>query len=168
MMSEKVSENTIDKSGWDDGEWNNEPDKIKWSQTINNYTYKCKIRRTNLGILVGYVVVTKDHPVCDIDGPLDFNVHGGITYCGKNPKDVYSLSDVSKPSDNGEKWLGFDCCHILDYVPNDPVRRIIQTRSVANNSSFYPPSHKIYKNIEFVTNQINSLIEQLETLRENS
>jgi hypothetical protein len=41
----ETTEYTHDKTDWPKGEWSDEPDKITWSVIINNYEYKCVIRR---------------------------------------------------------------------------------------------------------------------------
>ena len=99
-----VSKNdTLDKTKWTEGEWNNEWDEIKWTDPVNNYP--CWIRRNNFGALCGYVGVPEYHTYYKQEGD-SFNapVHGGITF--SNYIEKYSAW-----------WFGFDCAHHMDLTP---------------------------------------------------
>jgi len=135
----------INKSSWPEGPWMQEPDEVKWIDEDTGY--ECEIYRNALnGFLAGYVVVTKSHPLFKVDySPSnelsrklqEIDVHTGIT----------SLGSSKKHGD--DKWLlGFNCCQDGDLSPN--LR------------SFVPSDN--YKDIEYVTSEVESLAKQLKDL----
>lgn len=87
---------TIDKSGWRDGAWQNEPDKVQWVDEATGLD--CLIVRNGGGALCGYVGVPEGHPWhgldymsctqrptcddrwCEHSPETLASVHGGITF----------------------------------------------------------------------------------------
>lgn len=58
---ETIEYRTVDKSGWDRGQWDNEPDKKQWVDEETGLP--CLIVRSHgTGALCGYVGVDKSHP----------------------------------------------------------------------------------------------------------
>lgn len=56
----------IDKKSWGKGEWQKEPDELKWVDEETNY--HCFIYRdSNTGSLCGYVEIAKQHPFFSLD-----------------------------------------------------------------------------------------------------
>ena len=55
----------LDRSQWSRGEWDDEPDKMQWSDGVTGLP--CLIVRNDLGSLCGYVGVTEGHPLFAID-----------------------------------------------------------------------------------------------------
>jgi hypothetical protein len=50
---------------------------------------------------------------------------------------------------------------MMDFMPLDPIRDLLNAKRVANGSFPFSASGKTYKNIAFVTQEIESLIRQL-------
>lgn len=137
---------TVDKSGWPEGPWMNEPDVVLFR---SKYDYPCAvIRQPELGHLCGYICVPYDHPwaSCDQEVLDKIVVHGGITWCSDrlpSQVDVPQLVENGfDPIDNHGTWLGFDCHHSGDLAPNDE----------------HPNSQ--YRNIGFVLEQMAHLAKQ--------
>lgn len=105
----------IDKTGWADGPWMRESDRIELSV---NCQYPCLILRSNIGHLCGYVAVDKSHPSFGrAYSDVAVTCHGGLTF-GENGKTLpakWFHSKVTKTED--VHWFGFDCGHICDYSP---------------------------------------------------
>jgi hypothetical protein len=100
---------TIDRTGWDSGLWDDEPDAAEWTTAPG---YRAHARRAmGLGHWCAYVEVPRGHPWwrtehTALKPPLagDDCPHGGLSYDG--------------PTDEpGTWWLGFDCVHPRDYAP---------------------------------------------------
>jgi hypothetical protein len=85
---------TVDKSEWGRGPWDDEPDKVQFTDEATGLP--CLIVRNRGGALCGYVGVPKAHPWHGVDysgctraekcgGPYcghgpDVDVHGGLTF----------------------------------------------------------------------------------------
>jgi hypothetical protein len=114
-----------------DKPWEAEPNHL----LFDSHGYVCEIRRhPNFGTLNGYVYIPLEHPVAQAKIPEDvLNVHGGITYWDER---------------NGSFVVGFDCAHAGDVLPY----RIDPTLDYADDT---------YKDIAFVTNELENLAQQL-------
>ena len=143
----------IDFSGFEEGEWTNEPNRI-------DFTYKgydCIIlRHPKLGHLNGYIGIPDTHKLFGIDYNsgdnynLFPNIHGGLTYS----------SGPHNWVDNGKEhiwWVGFDCAHGGDLCP-------FFTKDLG-----IPGIHKDklgllgnYRNIEYVISEIKQFIDHLD------
>jgi hypothetical protein len=143
----KMKETKINKSSWPRGEWDNEPDLLKFTYL----GYKCQIlRMADTGHLNGYVGITKTHPfvnksqssqiVMELSIESLIAVHGGITFADRigTDKNIW--------------WFGFDCAHSGDGMPGMPL-----------------PSYnkdKTYRNLEYVKNEVKSLAKQLKAFEQ--
>ena len=94
---ETIEYRTIDKTGWGQGPWQDEPDKKQWQD--NDTGLACLIVRGPVGGLCGYVGVSEGHPWFGRDysealteGGDDWGsdspegrteVHGGLTFSGR-------------------------------------------------------------------------------------
>ena len=135
---------SVDKSSWQPGPWNSEPDFIEWLDPGTGLT--CQINRNVGGALCGYVGLPSHHPDW---GAHDANregsrldCHGGITY---------GQEDVER-----RLWfVGFDCAHVFDLSPayEATLRHIHADRGAEGRDQ--------YKNIEYVKAQVESLAQQL-------
>ncbi len=72
----------------------------------------CVVRKTEMGVFTGYVGLPKGHPLFGkgySECGRYIDVHGGLTY-----------ADESLPwwKPDGKWWLGFDCAHAGDAIPN--------------------------------------------------
>lgn len=136
----------IDKSSWIPGEWDNEPDRLYWVDPQTEY--HCIIRRVDIyGTLRGYVAVEKNHPLYGksylsiID---DISVDGS-DFCNRNCE-----NGVRHLMDDKEKswWFEIDFNNYLDYSPG--------------YGRFYlGAKDAIYRNISYVTAEVESLAKQL-------
>lgn len=96
--------------------------------------YVCEIRRhPNFGTLCGYVYIPLEHPIAQAKIPEDeLNVHGGITYWDER---------------DGVFVVGFDCAHAGDKIPKHVEYAHIESDT--------------YRDIAFVTNELENLAQQL-------
>lgn len=118
-------------------EWETEPNKL--GREVNGY-HVLIIRSKEFGNLNGYVGVKRSHPYYGMhyDGkPCNMRVHGGLTFSGKG-----FLPEMKK----GLWYFGFDTAHYFDLMPR---------------MSHFNIGGGTYRNIEYVTNEVNSLYEQL-------
>lgn len=148
---------TVDKSTWDRGPWDDEPDKAQFIDTTTGMP--ALILRNDMGALCGYVGVTEGHPAFgkDYDELDAIDVHGGLTFADKcHPHPEGESRGICHVPGEGEPdhvwWLGFDCAHCDDVMPAYDAR----TRRFASHQQYGS-----YKTIGFVKGQIASLAAQL-------
>lgn len=145
-----IEYNTIDKSSWQYGQ--NEPDKKQWQHESG---LACLIVRSDLGALCGYVGVPANHAYYEKDyyDIENIEAHGGLTFSGK----CHESDDPAKGICHiGEEvwWLGFDCAHAWDIIPNFSVTELLDER-------FSPWGRVTYKDFEYVMEEVNRLADQL-------
>jgi len=115
---------TINKTGWGDGPWQHEPDKVQWTDQATGMACLAKRHREN-GFLCGYVGVATAHPWHGKeinDGDIwQLEVHGGISYTDPCEVDAPEATGICHVPDPGEPdglwWFGFDCGHCFDHSP---------------------------------------------------
>lgn len=131
----KIQEVDIDNTK-NNFEWLNEPNWMKFYHK----NYKCEIKRIdNLGHLCGYVHIPNTDKTYKYTEEQFYNqivVHGDITYFEKNDLEIV---------------VGFDCAHYNDLIPKLWLGRAMYESY--NGST--------YKNIDYVTNQCISMVEQI-------
>lgn len=147
----------IDKTEWQDGPWNYEPDKIQWPDEKTGLP--CLIRRSSMGFLCGYVGVPPGHPWYGKGyDEVDVNVHGGLTYaeaCSEGEPE-YSICHVpSEGEPDHVWWLGFDCGHLEDKSD------ISLSRDFRAEYGLDWMSRGVYRDVPYVRSQIRSLAEQI-------
>lgn len=104
---EKCRENKANQQ-WGTGPWNDEPDR----KDFKAYGFECFVHRNLHGNWCGYVGVPRRHPAFGHGyDDIRVNVHGGLTYSAKCG---YHLCH---PGSRKVWWLGFDCAHSGDYIP---------------------------------------------------
>lgn len=141
----------IDKSDWGPGQWQDEPDKMQY--TDEETGLPCLIVRNPGGALCGYVGIGRSHPYYGktyLDIERDIEVHGGLTYsdfCVENQKE-HGICHITEPGEEEPLWwFGFDCAHAGDLCPS------------------YVPSYRFgedrYRGISYVKREINRLAKQL-------
>lgn len=172
MIEKEIATSDQKKDMWGYGEWVEEPDEVHWEYK----GIKCRIHRQinlienqvlGLGHLCGYVIVPKGHPWEKMNTlEIDCDVHGGLTY-----------------EENTEEGLeiGFDCAHYRDETPyttekilkyemkqrkvGSPeylhVRSQVEKMEEFNKTWLYGNIEKTYKNISFVKEQCESLVDQM-------
>lgn len=141
----------VDKEKWAIGEWNDEPDKMQF--TDKETGFPCLIvRQPQIGHLCGYVGVTKEHPFFGLDysdNKIKTNIHGGLTFsdsCQERDDGQGVCHIVQEGEDDNVWWFGFDCGHTWDVAPY---------------SFFSIDDQASYKNIKYVKKEIKNLAIQL-------
>lgn len=139
-----------DKSTWERGEWDGEPDKAQWIHS----GLDCLIVRGPMGALCGYVGVPESHPFWEKDyddDAIDVNVHGGLTFADRcQPTDDPAKHICHTEEGAANKtvwWLGFDCNHAFDLAPKMDTRWRVRDG--------------VYRDFDYVKLQVERLAEQL-------
>lgn len=157
---ETIEYRTYDKSTWGEGPWQAEPDKKQWLDTATGYP--CLIVRNHLGTLCGYVGVSEKHPCYQskYDSP-NIEVHGGLTFAGHCSPNADETKHICHKTDDEDNvwWLGFDCHHLCDLAP-----AMESMLSSMPRAYFEYRSEDIYRDFEYVTNEVQDLAKQLKAL----
>lgn len=146
-----MREPVIDRTGWPEGPWIGEPDRVQWRTCAG---LPGLIVRNRLGGLCGYAAVAPGHPAYGQPyDDVDVAVHGGLTYAGACQEDgpICHVPDVGEPDDVW--WLGFDCGHVGDVLP----------RMLALNGPD-PILGETYKDLPYVTGEVEELARQLSVM----
>lgn len=140
-----------------DGEWIDEPDYVSWKHK----DYVCEIMRNGFGSLCGYVTLPESHPWYGNEmEEIHVEVHGGLTF--NMVKDERHI-------------IGFDCAHKNDVIPavkevDIEMQKIspdIYERLTKDATEMKIKEIQTYKNIEFVKNECEKLVDQLIDVKEN-
>lgn len=145
--------------------WLTEPDRLEW----RHEGFVCLIVRSPAtGALCGYVGVAETHPLYgksydDIDS---IDVHGGLTFAAPCTEDGHICHSPLPGESNTVWWLGFDCAHAGDVMPKMAEALAgVAVRAYADleRLDLGPKlvSRDSYKDIAYVTAEVNSLAEQL-------
>lgn len=155
-------------------EWLSEPDLVEFQ--YKDYQALI-IRHPDFGHLCGFVVVPEGHP---LHGSNDYiqdmkhlDVHGGITYGKFQELDLLEGNKKYK----GTYLIGFDCAHTWDIQPYFDKRQALKdildeykkeiydllskTEALTGIKTDDLYDQETYKNIDFVTAELKSLIDQL-------
>jgi hypothetical protein len=145
------------------GEWVEEPDLIEFEYK----DFECKVLRILHrepyskeecyfgGYLCGYVKIPENHPSFNKQyNDIEVDCHGGLTYSEKE-ENAY--------------WIGFDCAHLMDYVPSMELFRKTNKDLLEFRKKFPIPqeykSHPLfkptYKNVNFCMEECKSIVNQL-------
>jgi hypothetical protein len=131
------------------------------------------VRNPTLGCLCGYVGVYTDHPwhgyryhgPCTADNPCgkewcdhtpesQIEVHGGITFSGKRGR--------AESFDENIWWFGFDCGHWRDLTPGMvSLMEKMKKETGIGGAYLAHAEHDIYRDIQYVKTQVQSLAQQL-------
>ena len=155
-MKEMIEVRGIDKSSWGPGEWQDEPDERRWVDAETGYP--CQIYRVASGSLCGYVAVVEGHPLYGVryGDASSVKVHGGLTRAAFGRR--------------WQWWFGFDCGHPGDFSPNHKALcNRVEMRIIAEAIGCDPDQANdrpdcVYRNIGFVTAQVESLARQLKAM----
>ena len=141
----------IDKSGWGDGPWQVEPDRLEWRHA----GIPClMVRHSWSGHWCGYVGVSPEHPwhgKSYSDEAVNVNVHGGLTYSDECHGKVCHDAQPGEPEHVW--WFGFDCAHCLDLSPG------VSSLGYARN-----PEEQ-YRDATYVESETNRLAEQVQRIQ---
>lgn len=162
---------TMDKSTWGPGEWQDEPDKLSW--TDEETGLPCLIVRNRGGALCGYVGVDPSHPwhrveygehigpSCGEDWCYEHtpegvvSVHGGLTYsagCQHSASEDSGICHIPDPGQTDDVWwFGFDTAHSGDYCPAHS----------ALGDVFTQREWETYRNVDYVRTEVAGLARQL-------
>jgi hypothetical protein len=134
--------NVHDKSSWERGPWDHEPDKIQWPDAATGLP--CLIVRGPHGALCGYVGVPEGHKLfgkgysedrvfecgdgCSEDHHYDctpearLRAHGGVNFARLCIQTADEEKHICHRPASGEPdhvwWFGFDCAHAGDFSPS--------------------------------------------------
>lgn len=108
----------------------------------------CTLNRNTVGALCGYVRVPRKLAKSfrwkkfERKARYRFDVHGGVTFAGKH---------CNEPKLEDGKWIGFDCAHYQDYLPD-----------YANYSfAMLNMDHTTYRDVAYVKEQRALLAQQI-------
>ena len=155
----------MNKTGWGDGPWNDEPDKVQWVDVATSLD--CLIVRNQFGGLCGYVGVPPEHPChgagydsIRVSGEEDWpEVHGGLTYanvCIEGLPEDRSVCHVPEPGRPADVWwFGFDTGHAGDLQP------AMKAREAALGLPPIMGMGETYRTVGYVRAECARLAEQL-------
>lgn len=157
---------TIDKSNWQPGPWQSEPDKLQWPDPSTGLP--CLMVRGPHGGWCGYVGVPEGHRYFGVgydDVPVE--AHGGLTFADHCQKTDHESKGICHVPDEGEPdhvwWLGFDCAHAGDMSPGSDSRLPEHLRALIScpwNASGYEE----YRDMDYVKAEVTKLAAQLASL----
>jgi hypothetical protein len=141
----------VDRTGWDEGPWSSEPDRIEWRYG----GFPCLIVRNGIGALCGYVGVPLGSKLGNGSyDDVDVQVHGGLTFGGAC-RPGSPICHTPQPGESEVYWYGFDCCHAYDYSPSNS--KYVRGRS----DGLFAQGDDVYRDVAFVTEEVQRLADQL-------
>lgn len=145
-----------------EGPWETEPDRLEWRDEATDKP--CLIVRPTHGALCGYVAVGPESPLYEcrygepaIDG---LDAHGGVTYTGYGDlvhHEIHRALQLSKMW-----WIGFDCAHATDYVPNPSRSIYLFLESLSHSTS----ASANYKTFDTVKGYVTALAASIQAYEE--
>lgn len=167
MTTPHLEYQTIDKSSWGPGTWQNEPDKVQWEDGTTKLP--CIAKRNHRGSWCGYVGVDEAHPWYLIDcfdevpGSSEtpnalIKIAREIEYAalcveGDKPNSVCHVPGEGDP--DHVWWFGFNCAGEHDLNPVDAAGK--RARG-AGDDHF---QHQTYRTLSYVVACCSQLAEQL-------
>lgn len=155
-------------NAWGYGEWVEEADTCSFT----HHGYVCLVKRVfykhledptviELGHFCGYIHLPRDHVWAGKGyGDIDCEIHGGLTF--------------ARGEEHGRNWIiGFDCAHSWDVCPGtEAVLRQSRLRMQQGNPGIFRQWEylftRTYKNMEWVKNEVISLVEQAMVAQEKA
>lgn len=121
------TETWLDRTGWDAGVWDDEPDRAEWTDRTG---FPClALRHAHYGVWCGYVAVPPGHPWHgrswnDLpEGLADVNFAEPCMETDQPHRE--RICHVPAPGEPDDVWwFGFDCGHALDVKPHEPMEKI--------------------------------------------
>lgn len=161
MSNELLEEYQVEKTGWPDGPWMTEPDRVSWRTKAGLPGLAV---RNHFGAWCGYAAVSPGHPDYEKDyDAVPVEVHGGLTYAEHCQGHI---CHVPEPGESEEAWwLGLDCCHAWDYSPGLEAT----VASAAGRAMRFPGAdllgnglfHETYRDLTYIQGEVESLAQQL-------
>lgn len=142
---------TVDRTGWPEGQWQGEPDKVQW-QDEETQLPCLAVRNPHSGAWCGYVGISKQHALYGVNyqNAPNFEVHGGLTFsnfCSPEESEESRICHIPSPGEPDHVWwFGFDCNHCDDFAPG---YRMMSFRSGT------------YRTLSYVKAECRSLAKQL-------
>lgn len=142
----------IDKSAWNRGPWDSEPDMVNLYHEDSDL-YCRIIRMESSGSLNGYVALHKGHRWYKKNyNDIDVSVHGGLTYSRLSEKEDEGIEEMMpNVLYEGYKgltyWIGFDTSHYRDLSPGYYNFRLLQDGE--------------YRDLGYIMNELTELCKQL-------
>lgn len=166
-----ISYKTVDKSAWERGPWDQEPDKLQWSDRSTGLP--CLIVRNRIGCMCGYVGVQRGHPlyrkgVARCRKSVD--VYDGVTYAdfcqqaeeADGDGEARLICHVPGPGEPDDVWwIGFATSTSRDVHPAlvKSLREMMDDALFSEN-----PWHPTYKDVKFVKRECRMLARQLKAM----
>lgn len=158
-MTETIDSTPVDRTSWDAGPWDDEPDRIEWEHAGRPCLM---VRHESLGHWCGYAAVDPGHPLhgknYDDAIPWDDDAeytgpHGGLTYASLC---AHNVCHVPKPGQPDEVWwFGFDCAHSFDHSPGRTAwRRDFHAR---HPEYAHLDDNEVYRDVPYVRAETNRL-----------
>jgi hypothetical protein len=156
---EEITENQGVAQQFGPGPWENEPDKVQYYDSEFDFT--CLIVRNHMGGLCGYVGIPEGHPLYgkDYGSFPSIEVHGGITYSDFCQKSGHICHIPFPGEPDNVWWVGFDCSHAWDLVPQ--MQMIFKEHGRTFGKFSLLGAENSYKDIDYVKNEIKDLCRQL-------
>jgi hypothetical protein len=151
MKPEQIAAFRVDKTGWADGPWMTEPDRVDFRHA----GFAClMLRNARSGNWCGYAGVPPTHPDHGHDyDSVDVKCHGGLTYADKcDGSHICHVAELGEPDDLW--WFGFDCHHYRDIAPGleSTIRQL--------DLDYLDPMAS-YRDVAYVRREVEALAEQL-------
>ena len=149
-----IEHNTIPKSEWGPGPWQEETDRLEWEYK----GFPCLMVRDMhvTGAWCGYVALPPDHPQFEKDSDkVDVDVHGGLIYSDHCQGDICHEPKPGEP--DNVWWVGFDCANGFDFSPMMEATM----KMVLGKPSQFMNSFQTYRDVEYVKKEVEDLADQL-------
>jgi hypothetical protein len=151
-----------DSEQWGKGSWTKEPGEFVriWAY-YKGLPYT--LGRNVLGVWLGYVAIRKDMLVYTNNFDWEqLEIHGGITYSDH----AYPLMELPYEDNDQLYWIGFDCGHYGDKVPQRNYIRSILPRGMRKElkeleKKLLTKRVEKYRTLEFAIKQCKLLIDQI-------
>lgn len=144
-------DDTLDKEAkFGPGPWQSEPDRVEWRYR----DLPCLIVRGPIGSLCGYVGLPPGHRWhgADYDN-IGVQVHGGLTFANKCGGHICHVPRGDEPEHVW--WIGFDCAHLGDVVPEIVLLREMGVMSSSHERDGF------YRTIDYVMEEVENLAQQV-------
>jgi hypothetical protein len=154
------TETWLDRTGWDVGPWDDEPDRAEWEDPATGLPCLA-LRHSVYGIWCGYVAVPPGHrwhgrTLDDLPEGLDSDVN--FAEPCMDDADVPRRDRVCHVPAPGEPddvwWFGFDCGHAFEVKPHEPLSKIL------GDFPNYGGFERTYRTLDYVRDRCARLASQ--------
>lgn len=151
----------VDKTGWGDGPWMTEPDRVDF---VHGGLACFAIRHPEHGHYCGYVGVPREHPAYGKPArEVDAEFHGDLNYAAPCEGSICHTPEPGMADDVW--WLGGDFGHAFDLCPGREAR-LVSVAGPAATATVRALREKcfrmeVYRDLPYVRHEIEHLAEQL-------